>query len=334
MGIEALIADAAKGKVPPIVLVIGDERLLVTRAVDAVRAATVGPGPRGFNEDHFDATNTTGATVVDAAKSLPMMGKMRLVLVRNADAWKADAWDDLLRYVEHPSPTSALLIIGEKLNGNLKFVTTSKKRGWFFEAKPPDERDLGPWLDGEARRRGIAFERGAAESLVLSIGADLGALADALERLQLFANGRAISEADVEEVIKPIRESGPFELSEAVTEKNRARCLSLIDSISRSRDKDKPALVLLALVARQIRMLSLARDAIDRGADVVSALAGRCPPFAAKTIAAQAKARWTGPQLFRALKKIAETDARLKSSSGARGQEWRVMEDLVLALCA
>jgi DNA polymerase-3 subunit delta len=333
MSIETLVADAGRGKTPPIVLVVGDERLLVTRAVDAVRGATVGPGPRGFNEDHFDAQSAASATVVDAARSLPMMGRARFVLVHNADGWKADAWDELLRYAESPSPTSVILLTAEKLNGNLKIVTTAKKRGWFFEAKPPSDENVGPWLDAEARRRGITFEPGAAASLALSIGGDLSALTDALERLHLFAGGRAITESDVEEVVKPIRESGPFDLPEAVADKDRARCLSLIDNLSRARDKDKPALVLLALIARQLRMLSLARDALDRGGDPAGALRGWCPPFAAKEIAAKAKARWSAAHLFRALKRVAEADARLKSSGGGRGHEWRVMEELVLGLC-
>lgn len=334
MGIEALLSEAQKGKLPPIIVVAGDERLLLMQAIDAVRAASVGPGPRGFNEDHFDATTSMSAAVADAARSLPMMAKMRFVLVRNAEAWKADQWEELLRYAEAPSPSTVLLITAEKLNGSMRFVSAAKKNKFYFEAKTPDERDLGPWLDGEARRRGVTFEKGAAEALILSIGADLGALADALERVQLFANGRAVTEDDIEEVIKPIRESGVFELSEAVSEKNVARCFSIIDSLSRSRDKDKPALVVLSLVARQIRMLALARDAIDKGGDPVGALAGKMPPFAAKNVARVAKLKWSSAQLFRALRKLSETDGRLKSGSGSRGQEWRVMEELVLSLCA
>jgi|LNFM01.1.fsa_nt_gb DNA polymerase-3 subunit delta len=334
MGIEALIAEANKSKVPPIVLVVGDERLLVTQAVDAVRAGTVGAGPRGFNEDHFDAASASSAAVADAARSLPMMGKVRLVLVRNADAWKAADWDELVRYAEAPSSSTVLLVLAEKLNGSMKFVANAKRKGWLFEAKTPDERDLGPWIDAEARRRGITFARGAAESLLLSIGADLGALADALERLQLFAGGRTITDDDVEEIIKPIRESGPFELSEAVADRDLPRCLSIIDSLSRAGNRDKPALVVLALVARQIRMLALARDGIDKGGDGTAQLHGKMPPFAAKKLALVARNKWSAGHLFRALKKLSETDGRLKSSSGARGQEWRVMEELVLVLCA
>jgi DNA polymerase-3 subunit delta len=334
MGIESLIADAKKAKLPPIIVLVGDERLLITQAIDAIRAGTVGAGPRGFNEDHFDASSATSAAVADAARSLPMMAKVRLVLVRNAEAWKADAWDELLRYAESPSASTVLVLVAEKLNGSMKFVANAKKRGYLFEAKTPDERELGPWLDAEARRRGITFARGAAECLQLSIGADLGALTDALERLQLFASDRAITEDDIEEVVKPIRESGVFELSDAVAERDLPRCFSIIDSLSRSRDKDKPALVVLALLARQIRTLALARDAIDRGGDPAAALSGRVSPFVAKKLANVARAKWSAPQLWRALKKLSETDGRLKSVSAARGQEWRVMEELVLALCA
>lgn len=331
MGIEALIAEAPKGKVPPVVLLTGEESLLITRAVDAVRAGTVGTGPRGFNEDHFEAGSVTAATVVDAVRSLPMMAKMRLVLVRNVDAWKAEAWDEIVRYAQAPVSSSVLVLTTEKLHGSLKIVTLAKKGGWLFEAAAPSERDLEPWLDNEARRRKINFAQGAAESLLLSIGSDLAALVDALERLSLFAGDRAITEQDVEQVIAPIRDAGPFELPEAVADKNVSRCFALIDNASRSREKDRPALVLLALVVRQVRTLAMARDAVDRGGDPVAALAGKMHPFVARKAVTQVK-RWSAKQLFKALERCAATDLRLKSS--VRGIEWRVMEELVLDICA
>jgi DNA polymerase-3 subunit delta len=332
MGIEKLIAEAQKGKVAPVLLITGDETLLITRAVDAIRAGTVGTGPRGFNEDHFEASSVNAATVVDAARSLPMMAKVRLVWVRNVDAWKADAWEELLRYAQAPVSSSVLVLTAEKLHGSLKIVSLAKKGNWLYDAAAPDDRDLEPWLDDEARRRKITFAQGAAASLLMAIGADLSALVDGLERLSLFAGDRPITERDIEEVIAPIRESGPFELSEAVADKNVARCFSLIDSASRSREKDRPALVLLALVVRQIRMLALARDAVDRGDDPTRVFAGKMPPFVARKIAGQAK-HWTPKQLFRALERCSGADLRLKSGGG-RGYEWRVMEQLVLELCA
>ncbi|MDP3277075.1 MAG: DNA polymerase III subunit delta [Deltaproteobacteria bacterium] len=333
MNIESLIQSAAS-KTPPVVMVVGDQRLLVTRAMDAVRAATVGTGPRGLNEDQFDGTQDTAATVVNAARSLPMMAKVRLVFVRNVDQWKADTWDEMLRYFENPSPSTVLLMAADKLHGSLKAVTFCKKKSWFFEAKDLEEGDIGPWLSAEIKRRHVRIAPGAAELLALSVGADLGALTDALERLSIFAGDREITDEDVEATIKTTRESGPFELSQAVADKNIARCMSILVSLARPRGKDQeiPALVVMALVYRQIRLMSLVRDALDRSEDPTRPLHGKMPPHAARTTVTQARA-WSSRALLRALELCADTERKLKGSSSSKGLEWRALENLALALC-
>lgn len=325
MDVQRAIDDAAKGKVLPVYVIHGSERLLVTRAVEALRKATVGGGPRGLAEDHYEAGEIKPARVLDTARSLPMMSKWRFVLVRSLGDWKADELEQLLPYIDKPTPSTVLVLLADKLDGRTRFATTLKKKGVLFAADPPAERDLVPWVEAEAKRRGASFSQGAAASLVLTIGADLGALSDALDRLQLFASGRAITEQDVDQTVAPLREASTFDLPEAVADKNLPRALGLVHQLGKQREA---GLLVLAMVARQVRILSRARDALDRGEDLGSVL--RLPPFIVGKVAQQAR-RWTGPQLARALRICARADARFKSGGG-RDREARLLEELVLAL--
>src|SRR5262249_22718620 len=152
----------AKGKLLPIYVIHGKEQLLITRAVEALRKATVGAGPRGLSEDHHEAPETTPARVIDECRSLPMLSKWRFVLVRSVDDWKSDELDQFLPYIAQPVRSTLLLMVGDKLDGRTRFAVALKKKGLLFSADPPAERELGPWVEAEARRRGTSFAPGAA----------------------------------------------------------------------------------------------------------------------------------------------------------------------------
>lgn len=325
MDVQRAIDDAAKGKLLPVYVIQGDERMLVTRTIEALRRATIGSGPRALSEDHYEASAIRPAAVTDACRMLPMLSKWRFVMVRSIDDWKADDHEQLLKYIEAPTPSTVLVLLADKLDGRTRFVTALKKKNLIFDALAPSERDMVPWLEAEAVRRGASFTPGAAASLVLAIGADLSAVSDALDRLQLFAAGRAINENDIDTLIANVRESSQFELPDAIAEKNLPKALGIAHQLQRQREA---GLLILAMVARQMRLLARARDAIDRGDDLVQSL--RIPPFVASKLSGQVK-RWSLPQLSRALRVCARTDLRLKSGGG-RDRDARAIEELVLSL--
>ena len=77
---------ASKGSLDPVYVLVGTERLLIERAVDAVRKAVDSMGAPGFNIEVFDGKGLDATRVISAARTLPMMADMRLVLLRHVDA--------------------------------------------------------------------------------------------------------------------------------------------------------------------------------------------------------------------------------------------------------
>ncbi len=326
MDIIAAATQATQGKLHPVYLLAGDERLLITRCADAVRLATVGGGPRGLSEDLFDAKQTSAATVITACRTLPMMSKRRLVTVRGCDDLRKADQEALLPYFEKPEPTTVLLLVGPGFDLRVKLAIAAKERGWLFVAKAPSEGALVPWIEREAKAAGVALEPGAAESLALSVGADLSVLADGLERLSLYANGRAVTAAMVDAVITPVREIPAWDLAEAVGHRNLASCLGVLARLNAQGQHSLPT---LGLIARQVHLIAKARTHADTRATTPLASTLKLPPFAADKIAAQAR-RWPPAMIQRALRVLAATDAALK---GAKRDDERIVEECLLALC-
>ena len=81
------IAQARKGKLLPLYLIVGEERFLRDQVVLEVRAAALGSGVPAFNEDKFQAGEGDIEKAISAARTVPMMAPKRFVLVRGLERW-------------------------------------------------------------------------------------------------------------------------------------------------------------------------------------------------------------------------------------------------------
>src|SRR5471032_748958 len=92
---EQAIKEAEEQQLRPVYLLVGDERHLEGKVVQALRAAATKGGIPGLNEDQIQAQDSDVETALSAARTLPMMAKRRFVLIRglelgsHAKAWKA-----------------------------------------------------------------------------------------------------------------------------------------------------------------------------------------------------------------------------------------------------
>ncbi|MBW2212814.1 MAG: hypothetical protein JRF48_00005, partial [Deltaproteobacteria bacterium] len=94
---------ASKGSLDPVYVLVGTERLLIERVVDAVRKAVDSMGAPGFNVEVFDGKGLDAARVISAARTLPMMADTRLVLLRHMDAMTPTEQTKLVEYLDDPS---------------------------------------------------------------------------------------------------------------------------------------------------------------------------------------------------------------------------------------
>jgi DNA polymerase-3 subunit delta len=327
--LEQLTTDDAD----PVLLIYGKERYLVDRALQTVRERVLDPRTRDFNYELFQGKEATGDRVVNAARTLPMMARRRLVLVRDLDAMKADEQAKLIPYLEAPAPETCLVLEAEKLDQRTRFGQAAKKRARSVKLEPLYERQLIGFVRAEARRRGVRFDTGAAELLCDDIGADLGALADTIERLALFAaqkpDGGAVSAADVEAQVPGGRQRTVFELADAVGRGDRGRALAILSAMMDGRES---GVRIVAMLSRHVRQLwtadALLREKTPR-AELAPALG--VPPFFVDGIVDQARRIGQGGErAFRALHDaLYRADRALKSS---RLEEPRLLEGLIMEM--
>lgn len=326
-GQDDIVAEIEAGKLAPVYYVCG-ERFPVERVVAALRrAALEGQEVSDFNFDGLDAS--AGADgILSAARTVPMLGRRRLVQVRDAHQLGAEELNKLLGYVRDPAPFTCLLFVADKADLRLKFFTELKKHGVVQRYDPLKERQVPGWVADEARRQGVKLRPGAAERVADAVGTDMGQLSSALERLSLYVGpGKAIRTEDVDDLLAQTRQHSIFELTNAVGRGERREALLVLRRMLQDRE---PGVRIVAMLARHLRQLWSAKSLSGRGADpqAIAAQIG-VHPFFVRDVIGQA-ARFSDEKLAQTHGALFDADRRLKSS---RLTDAAVLEQLVLGLC-
>lgn len=304
--------------IPAVAYMCGEERLLVTDAVDRLRARVLAEvSAPDFNHDRVSARGCPMGRLVDMCRTLPVMSARRLVEVRDAETIVAADHEVLLEYVRQPDPACTLLLVGEKADLRLKFFKELNSLGVLRIFSKLQERELPAWLHQRATRHGITLTDGAADSLAAAIGAELMLLERALEKLRLAAgSGGTVDEDHVATHVSQTRVETSFRIVDALTAGDLAGALQTLLEVV---DAGEPPLRLLGALTYAQRNAIRFQQRLAQGASVPEAARECRIFFNANQVASRVKA--AGAQgLCAQLVAMAEADLALKGGSVAEDE--------------
>jgi DNA polymerase-3 subunit delta len=182
-----------------------------------------------------------------------------------------------------------------------------------------NEEDAMRWVVATAQEAQVRVEADAARELVDALGADMMLISSELEKLLLYTQGKGrITLGDVETMVLAAKQRSLYELTEAISARDRTRALVLLQGLLNSSEAGEDAaighLYMLAKTFRQMLVI-LEKNVRDTRAIWQALWQGfRMPPFAADDLIRQARRYKSRRELTRALKLIARADLELRSS--------------------
>jgi DNA polymerase III subunit delta len=290
----------------PVYIVSSDHPVLIDRMLATVRETAVPPSMRAWNYDVIEG-KTTATRVITTCQTLPMMGALRMVLIRDLASTPAEELTALATYFDAPSPSTVLFAITSKLDKRMKIYAAASKKGWLHVLEAP--RNPEPWIRAEAQARGVKLAPQAVSRLSEAVGADLSRLALCIDQLALYAGDKPVTADDVDDLVADTRERTVFELTDAIGAGDLPRALAAVASLA---DQRQSAIGVLALLARHVRQLALVHvakaEGLGRG-ELPSRIG--VPPFVVDKLIPQAR-RYSPAALARATEMIATADWALK----------------------
>lgn len=318
------------GEVPAVVLLVGVESALLARATEAVRQAVLGAEGSSYNEDRFVFPDAEVMAMVMAARTQSLLGGGRLVWGQQVHKAPAQCdWQPLFAYAQAPTPGSCVLLQADKLDARTKLAKQAKAAGWWVSVDRLRGAALQRLLAHELKARDIQVDRDALIFLLDHVGDALDEALDAVERLSLYLGpGGKLDAAAVQANLPPKYSETIWQLVDALTEGDAAATLRAAVVLLQARE---PPLRILAMVARQLRIVTHMRTALRQGASPQEACrSAGAPPFKAHALA-QACRWWREADLSAAFIMLADCDVALKSS---RLSDDMLLERTLLQLCA
>jgi DNA polymerase III subunit delta len=344
---------ATPSAVKPGYVLLGDEAFLSQRCRAGVLATLAPPESRDFSLHDLDLADTSIFEILDRARTPSLMVPFQVFFVRGLKSLytrgsKQAEFEAIDSYFRSPNPQALVLFLADHLHipADVRRMDYQDKERFdriretlgdlcgIVELARVDEADAIKWAIATAESRGVKFDADAARELVDALGADMMLVASELEKLTLYVESKArITLGDVETQVLAAKQRSLYELTDAISQHDRAKALLLLHGLLNASDGGEDSaighLYMLARTFRQM-LIILEKNVRDSRAIWAALWQGfRMPPFAADDLIRQARRYKSRRELTRALRLIARADLELRSSPPDKRL---VLERLVLAL--
>jgi len=315
----------------PVHLLYGDS-FLVPRRLEQLITETGASDVLEANRHRLAGSQTNPGELLSMCNALPFMDDYRLVVVegllgtaesqgrgrrrassrdtRGGDSKASDQWQALGTAIPQMPDTTILVFTDGPLGANNTLLRMLKPLAQVEELSAPNGEGLARWVKSTAEAKGASISPSAIRSITDLVGSDLWTLDQELEKLALYCSEREIQEADVGEMVSQVREASIFAAVDAMIDGRPGVALRLLHQL---KEDGREAPYIIGMVERQLRLLALARDSIDRGAPQ-SELKGRLgtsSDFVVRKTSEQAR-RHSMTEIIWRYNRLLETDLAIK----------------------
>jgi DNA polymerase-3 subunit delta len=351
---ERFMTEVASGKLRPAYVLVGDEVFFRDRCRAALLQHLVAPEMREFCLYDMDLTEVSVAEVLDRAQTPSLMAPFQVFFIRGVKTLYSrgshkEEFAAIEAYCKNPNPNAVLVFVADFLSipADVRRMEMQDKDRYdriretlgeycpLIELARVDEGDGIRWLTEHAQSQGVKIEADAARELVDALGADMMLIANEFEKLALYVGDKKrITLGDVETMVLAAKQRSFYELTDAISAKDRTRALEVLEAILSMGDGDDASIGHLYMLAKTFRqmLVILEKNVRDSRAIWQALWQGfRVPPFAAEDIIRQARRFKSRRELTRALRLIARADLQLRSNPPSKRL---VLENLVLDLAS
>lgn len=331
---EPVLQAVMQGQAALAYLLVGEEVLLREEFLSRLLHGLLPSGMESLNLDVLLGSETAGVDLITRCRTVPAFSARRVVLLKEADRLRPEAWESLLAYLESPAPTTCVICVADKLDPADRRLQRIEQVGKVLRFAPPRneeerQRRTERWINERVKGQGKSLTAEAQMFLLTLLGPDLLPLAQEVDKLCLFVGERQEIDLEaVEALVGHGRVRGIFELTRAVGHRDLEGAVSCLRDLL---ERGEEPLRILGMLARQIRLLLRAKELLaeSRPPGELSRLLGIPRAFLSEILEG---AKMTSvARLEEGLVRLHNLDRALKSSG--KGQPLS-LELAVIDLCS
>jgi DNA polymerase-3 subunit delta len=220
-----------------------------------------------LNTTALDGRHLTASQLINACNTVPFLAACRLVIVEGLlERFEQSAatkrpliseWQSLIDFLPAKPPSTVLVLIDGKISKSNPLLKKMAKTARVHDFPPLKGPRLQQWILSRVAAQGAAISPRAVRPLIETAGEDLWVLANEIDKLSLYAGGRRIEEADVQQVSSFAREANIFAMVDAIAEKRLPASMRLLHQLL---SEGTPPTHLLTMMSRQVRLMVQAKE--------------------------------------------------------------------------
>jgi DNA polymerase-3 subunit delta len=203
-----------------------------------------------------------------------------------------------------------VVFVSPEADGRRKFYKTLNKLAEVkrFDALEKDE--LEKWVMSEFLKLGRKVSLAVARRLCAIAGNDTGQIFQEINKLDLYAEGRDVTEKDLEEVVHPNPQESIFALTDALASRDADKMLKYFRALV---DAGEAIPQIFYMLVRQVRLLVMAKSVLEEGKGESMASELKLHPFVVRGLKKQAEA-FSWDKLKEMYDKLLHLDTQMKTS--------------------
>jgi DNA polymerase III subunit delta len=221
------------GQAAPVYLLEGEEAYFHDEGIRLLERAVVSSDLLAMNRDAVRGDEISLGALLDLAQTYPMGSGRRLIIVRDADALRAESLDPLKEYLKAPNPRACLAFsdVGfDRRRGLYRVLAENATR---IDCGPLDEPRTAVFVRDRLRTRGFGISPDLASAIASGLsGAGLGRVDAEIEKLMSsLGSPRPVEAADLALLADVPRVEDSFRLAAHAARGERGEALVILRAL-------------------------------------------------------------------------------------------------------
>ena len=259
---DRFVSEVEARKLRPVYVFVGDETFFRKRCREALLKHLVPADLRDFSLFDFDLSDTDLAEVLDRARTPSLMAPFQVFFIRGVKTLFGRGSNEeklaaIEAYSKDPNPDAVLIFVADHISipaDARRMDMTDRERyeriretlGQYcaiVELARVEESEAVRWIGEYGSTREVKIDADAARELVDALGGDMMMVSNELEKLILYVGEKKrITLGDVETMVLAAKQRSLYELTDAISSKDRVRALQMLNAILSTGDGDEAAI--------------------------------------------------------------------------------------------
>ena len=256
-------------------ILIGPDNYTLTQELNRIKKSIGNDTAAGTNIIELEGDKLSLSDFRIACETIPFLAEKRLVIINGLlerfepktrpapakktvrTAEKPKEWQLLTNCMKNLPDTTILVLVDSAVSNRnplLKEISPKAQVKTFPLLK---RTELPIWVQKRITQAGGKISTQAVDLMAKLVGNDLWVMANEIDKLVLFTNGKSIEENDVKAIVSHAQETNVFTMVDAILEGKTGFAEELLQQLL---DRGAAPTYLLWMLHRQVRFIVLAKD--------------------------------------------------------------------------